>query len=64
MKQLPNNFSSPGISKKWSAFFCAFNISGDTKNFVHISGNIESTKKADHIFEMPGLMGILWLLSL
>ena len=49
--------------------FCAFNITGDIKSLVqisiqknqrnlneilHISGNIENTKKADHILEMAG----------
>ena len=50
--------------------FCAFNYNRDIKNFVQISillskfkiveicyfsGNIESTKKADHILEILGL---------
>jgi hypothetical protein len=34
---LSQNTTSLSISKMWSAFFCAFNITGDTKNFVQIS---------------------------
>jgi len=46
---------------------CAFNITEDIQNFVQIlillnktkiveiSGNIESTERADHILEMPRL---------
>ena len=30
---------------------------------LYISGNIESTNKADHILEMPRLGGNLWLLT-
>ena len=51
-----------------AAFFSVFNTNRDIKNFVQISiilflfnkilnitGNIDSRKKADHVFEMPGL---------
>ena len=55
--------------QKCCLLFCAFNITGDMTNFVkiwyylknwnlneilNITGNIYSTKKADHILEMPG----------
>ena len=37
LKQLSKNSPRSGISKMWSAFFCAFNITGGIKNFVRIS---------------------------
>ena len=44
MKQLSHNSPSPGISKKWSAFFCAFNITGDIKSLVQISILLNKSK--------------------
>ena len=57
MKQSQNN-PIPGISKMWSVFLLSSKVPVLGRIFIdiiHISGDFESTTKADHILEKAGL---------
>ena len=71
LTQYPQNSPSPGISRKWISVYVLsilleifvimsfkyYNIKPKLwiSEILHFSGNIESTKKADHILKIPGL---------